>query len=369
MARGASELACRLAREAEAVCRHYLSNGRRHGNYWLVGDVENTPGRSMFVRLKGGESGKGAAGKWTDGATADHGDLLDVIRGSCGLVDFHDVMDEARRFLSLPRPEPEPEWRRQHARAPTGSPESARRLFAMSRSIAGTVVETYLRNRGITALHGTANLRFHPRCYYRPDHDAPTQTWPAENAAAKMTVKVLRTGGGIEAGLVRALDQKGSPIGEARYSFAPQERETEAAFDLPVELRNDIARLEVAGERSAGAVQLLDKRWRRRAVRVVSGSSSDTAQPLLASTFYLTRALGPFADVRLGDKGAAAAGHHPIPREKAQQLRDVPEARKNFAVIVCRFDEMDWLLLKLTGHIRAKIYWKDNRIDASWVIP
>jgi len=50
MARGASELACRLAREAEAVCRHYLSNGRRQGNYWLVGDVENTPGRSMFVR-------------------------------------------------------------------------------------------------------------------------------------------------------------------------------------------------------------------------------------------------------------------------------------------------------------------------------
>ena len=92
-------------------------------------------------------------------------------------------MDEARNFLSLPRPEPEPEWLRRHARAPIGSPESARRLFAMSRSIAGTVAETYLRNRGIIALHGTANLRFHPRCYYRPDHDAPTQTWPAMIAA------------------------------------------------------------------------------------------------------------------------------------------------------------------------------------------
>ena len=84
----------------------------------------------------------------------------------------------------------------------------------------------------------------------------------------------------------------------------PQDRETEAAFDLPVELRNDIARLEIAGERSAGAVQLLDKRWRRRAIGVVSGATSDTAQPLLASTFYLTRALSPFADVRLGDRGA-----------------------------------------------------------------
>jgi hypothetical protein len=127
----------------------------------------------------------------------------------------------------------------------------------------------------------------------------------AENAAAKMTVKVLRANtGGVAAGVVRALDPKGSPIGEARYTFAPQDRETEAAFDLPVELRNDIARLEIAGERSAGAVQLLDKRWRRRAIGIVSGSTNDTAQPLLASTFYLTRALAPFADVRLGDKGA-----------------------------------------------------------------
>jgi hypothetical protein len=126
----------------------------------------------------------------------------------------------------------------------------------------------------------------------------------AENAAAKMTVKVLRADGGIEAGVVRALDQKGSPIGEARYTFGPQARETEAAFDLPVELRNDITRLEISGERSAGAVQLLDKRWRRRAIGIVSGASTDTAQPLLAATFYLTRALAPFADVRLGDKGA-----------------------------------------------------------------
>ena len=126
----------------------------------------------------------------------------------------------------------------------------------------------------------------------------------AENAAAKMTVKVLRTNSGIAAGVVRAIDAKGSPIGEARYAFGPQDREAEAAFELPVELRNDISRLEIAGERSAGAVQLLDKRWRRRAIGVVTGATSDTAQPLLASTFYLTRALSPFADVRLGDRGA-----------------------------------------------------------------
>ena len=131
MPRDASELAHRLAREAEAVCRHYLSNGRREGRYWLVGDVRNTPGRSMFVRLRP-EFGRGAAGKWTDAATGEHGDLLDVIRESCGLLDFHDVADEARRFLSLPRSDPEPSPKTARISAQTGSPEAARRLFAMS---------------------------------------------------------------------------------------------------------------------------------------------------------------------------------------------------------------------------------------------
>ena len=105
-----ADLAHRLAREAEAVCRHYLSNGCRVGNYWQVGDVRNTAGRSMFVRLTGRDGGR-RAGKWTDAATSEHGDLLDVIRESCGLVDFRDVAEEARRFLSLPRPDPEPDYR------------------------------------------------------------------------------------------------------------------------------------------------------------------------------------------------------------------------------------------------------------------
>jgi hypothetical protein len=178
----ASDLAHRLGRQAEAVCRHYLSAGRREGNYWQVGDVRNTPGRSMFVRLK--DSPKGPAGKWTDAATAEHGDLLDVIRESCGLIDFADVAEEARVFLSLPHPELETKAAKRKATpAPSGSAEAARRLISMSQPISGTLVETYLRNRGITALHGTGSLRFHSRCYYRPDEHSPTEVWPAMIAA------------------------------------------------------------------------------------------------------------------------------------------------------------------------------------------
>ena len=96
MSSPAANLAHRLARNAEAVCRHYLSNGHREGRYWLVGDVANTPGRSLFVRLSGPDSGKGAAGKWTDAATGEHGDLLDLIALNRGLDRLRDALDEAR---------------------------------------------------------------------------------------------------------------------------------------------------------------------------------------------------------------------------------------------------------------------------------
>ncbi|UPK07002.1 toprim domain-containing protein [Bradyrhizobium sp. 170] len=180
MARDASELAHRLAREAEAVCRHYLSNGKRQGRYWLVGDVHNTPGRSMFVRLQ--DSPKGLAGKWTDAATGEHGDLLDIVRESLGLPDFRAVAEEARRFLKLPRAEPERVSPARRSVA-AGSQQAARRLFAISGPIEGTVVETYLQRRGIAHVYHGGSLRFHPRCYYRPDEHLPTETWPAMIAA------------------------------------------------------------------------------------------------------------------------------------------------------------------------------------------
>jgi hypothetical protein len=155
----------------------------------------------------------------------------------------------------------------------------------------------------------------------------------ADNAAGALTVKVLRPlGGEAEAGRVKAIDLKGLPLGEAPFAFKAGERESEASIDLPVEIRNDVARLEIVGERSAGAVQLLDKRWHRRTVGIISGSAADRSQPLIGATYYLTRALGPFADVRLAEGVAPAEavnrflGQH-LPMLILADVGNVAEAR------------------------------------------
>ncbi len=176
MATDFATLSRRLADHAEAVCAHYLSNGRRHGRYWLVGDVFNTPGRSLYVRLHSAY-GSGRAGKWNDAATGEHGDLLDLIRLNQNIGTATELRNEALRFLS------EPIVRSQPTPAPRNSPLAASRLFHAAQPIIGTLGETYLRNRAITASLDLKALRFHRGCYYKPDRDAPLEVHPAIIAA------------------------------------------------------------------------------------------------------------------------------------------------------------------------------------------
>ncbi len=174
----AADLARQLARDAEGVCRHYLSNGRRAGHYWLVGDTANSKERSLYVRLQARPLGNCTIGKWRDAATGEHGDLLDLIAATRRLHRLIDAIEEARGYLRLPRPErtkPEPP-------APTGSPEAARRLWASAKPVLHTVAEAYLRQRAITTSLIDAPLRFHPRCYHQSD-DGERTTWPALLAA------------------------------------------------------------------------------------------------------------------------------------------------------------------------------------------
>jgi hypothetical protein len=226
-----ADLARALARNAESVCRHYLPNGRREGRYWLAGDTAGNPGRSLFVRLRGPVSGGGAAGKWTDAATGEHGDLLDLIRARCALNSFRDAADEARRFLSLPRGDPPPAPSRDRPRPLPERIEAARRLFAMGQPLPGTLAATYLRMRGITYLSATSALRFHPACYYR-DGSGATRKLPALLAAvtddAGRIMGVHRTylaaDGSGKADLATPRRAMGSLLGHGvRLGFLPDE--------------------------------------------------------------------------------------------------------------------------------------------------
>lgn len=171
----AGMLADALARQALAVCRHYLPSGRKQGRYWICGDVYGNPGRSLFVRISGRR-----AGKWCDAATGEFGDLLDLIMLNRDLT-FRDALAEARSFLHMPRlPQPP-------VTAPYENPDvydpvaAARRLFAASVPITGTLAERYLDSRGIHLMQDHTVLRFHPQCYYR--NEIGFEVWPAMIAA------------------------------------------------------------------------------------------------------------------------------------------------------------------------------------------
>jgi hypothetical protein len=130
------------------------------------------------------------------------------------------------------------------------------------------------------------------------DKSSPLGIAGVDNLAGALQARVVRADSRArQNGVLRALDAKGLTVGETPFDFGG-ERVATAKFDLPIELRNDVASVDIVGERSAGAVSLMDERWKRRRVAIASGASADIAQPLLAPTYYLSRALAPFADIR-----------------------------------------------------------------------
>jgi hypothetical protein len=124
---------------------------------------------------------------------------------------------------------------------------------------------------------------------------------PPTSDQAGATLRLRRAdGGGTQAVAVRALGEDGRLVTRQTVTFADGATDAQHQLDLPVELRNRVQRLAIEGEESAGATVLLDERWRQRPVGLVSGAGENEAQPLLADTYYLARALAPFGEIRRG---------------------------------------------------------------------
>ncbi|WP_026791395.1 DUF4159 domain-containing protein [Pleomorphomonas oryzae] len=134
---------------------------------------------------------------------------------------------------------------------------------------------------------------------------APLAIDGVEQDGAAVTIHLRRPAAGASvASSLRLLDRKGRLLDERPFTLAASEVKADVRFDLPLEIRNDIARAEVASGNSALGVHLLDDRWRRRSVAIVTATSSDAARPLIAPEYFLEKALAPFAEVTVSGQGA-----------------------------------------------------------------
>jgi len=150
--------------------------------------------------------------------------------------------------------------------------------------------------------------------------DAALALGQAPGAGGELAGRVLSGAEGPRSGTIRAVTGRGEPLGEVEFKIGENARETTARFDLPLEIRNQVARIEIAGERSAGAVQLLDARSQWHRVGIVSGESREAAQPLLSPLYYVQRALSPYADVITPSEGNVANALHDLIERKVSTI-------------------------------------------------
>ena len=325
----AAELSERLAANAQAVCRHYLPAGRREGRYWMVGDVAGTPGRSLYVRLF--ETERGAIGNWVDAATGEHGDLVDLIRLNQRHGRLFDTIDEAERFLSLPPSASDDDTTAAAFNKPAraGSPIAAKRLFAASKPVAGSLAAAYLLSRGITRLTDLPALRFHPRCYYKPGEDDSPGTpgaFPALIAAVTDNDGVqtgthrtwIDPSGGMKANVASQRRAMGNILGNAvRFGQADDVMIAGEGIETMLSLREVLPTMPMAAATSSAHLaatlfpptlrRLYAARDRDAAGDAAFGILTDRAQAAGIELVSLMPGLGDFND-DLRDHGASALG-------------------------------------------------------------
>jgi hypothetical protein len=204
--------------------------------------------------------------------------------------------NETRTSVAALQPKP---W-------PVDRAAATRALEALTVTETGTVV--YLSDniedgqfasfvRALGRLGPVEVLRDQPRA-------AARLALPPTADPSALTLNARRLSGtGAEGIALRLLADDGRLLAREPLMFPDGETQASTRLVLPPEIRNRATRVEIEGEASAGAVVLLDERFRRRPVGIVTSNTAERAQPLLAETYYLQRALNPLADVRVGAVG------------------------------------------------------------------
>ena len=176
---------------------------------------------------------------------------------------------------------------------------------------------TFADNSGLNVVwlsdgldHGTANAfaqgllalnrnQAHLEVIVAPVNTLPLALAAPEIEGGRMKIAALRPSSSSQdiKTVAKALAGNGRSLAETTLTFGPDSRRAEGFIDLPLELRNEVQRVELSNERNAAANYLLDDRWRRKTVSLMAGSTLETAQPLLSPLYYVSRALEPYTEI------------------------------------------------------------------------
>lgn len=170
-------------------------------------------------------------------------------------------------------------------------------------------------------------------------------------ADGKLTARIVRAAGNVRAGFVHAYSARSQRLGETPFQFAADETITTAQIELPLELRNQVTRLEIAGTRSAGSVSLLDQRSQWQRVGLISGEAQEQAQPLLAPLYYIQRAVQPYSELIIPKEKNLVAGIKKIIDDRASlmMLADIGTISGDAAERVTKWVEKGGVLVRFAG--------------------
>jgi hypothetical protein len=181
--------------------------------------------------------------------------------------------------------------------------------------------------------------------------DEPLGVSASVGADGKLTARIVRAGGSAREGIVHAYSAKGQRLGETPFKLGAGETVATAAIELPLELRNQVTRLEIAGTRSAGSVSLLDQRSQWQRVGLISGEAQEKAQPLLAPLYYIQRAVQPFSELIVPKEKNLASSIRKIIDDRASimMLADIGTISGEAAETVSRWVEKGGVLVRFAG--------------------
>ncbi len=217
---------------------------------------------------------------------------INASRDPAGLM----TADAARRHLGALQPKPWP-VNRQAASAILSNLniDAAANVFWLSNGI-----KSVGKDEDLPAFINELKRLGKVTIVAEPPAEAPLILMPpvSERAGLKMIFRRLERAAS-ESWKLLFRDEKGGVLAQRDVTIGGGSKEGTYLLKVPVELRNRITQIEIQNQNTAGATVLVDERWRRRPVGLVSAIKRSGDQPLLDNLYYLDRALDPFTEVRV----------------------------------------------------------------------